>query len=132
MYGDARSAYDSAARATASSRELEAAALYKAARLLEASVRDWTGPSARGRLHEALRHNQKLWTFFQTELSETDHPFPRDLRTNLLSLSLFVDRRTFEVMRSDDPAGVRALIDINRHIADGLSTPVPDTAVPRT
>lgn len=131
MYGDPRNAYEDAARTTSSSRELEANALYKAARLLESSVQDWEAPDHRVRLNEALRHNQKLWTFFQAELSENSNPLPSDLRSSLLSLSLFVDRRTFEVMVNAEPSKIRVLIDINRHIAAGLSTPVTEDAAAR-
>jgi flagellar protein FlaF len=131
MYAEARNAYDTASRTTSSSRELEANALFKAARLLEASVQDWGAPGCGARLDEALRHNQKLWTFFQTELSDPANPLPRDLRSNLLSLSLFVDKRTFEAMIGDSPEKVRILIEINRHIASGLSTTVAEGAAAR-
>jgi flagellar protein FlaF len=114
-------AYDAGAKATASSRELEAAALYKGARLLEACQQGWDAPDRARRLGEALRYNQKLWTLFQTELVRPDHQMPAGLRINLLRLSGFVDRRIFDVMAGPEPRKLSALIDINRNIAAGLS-----------
>jgi len=116
-------AYEAAGKTTASSRQLEAAALFKAARRLEAVRQDWDGPERAGRLKEALRYNQQLWTFFQSELSLPDHEMLTELRVNLLRLSAFVDRRTFEIMAARDPVPdtLQILIDINRNVAAGLS-----------
>jgi flagellar protein FlaF len=121
MYANARSAYDTAARATESSRELESAALFKAARLLDACRQSWDAGDRARRLDEALQHNLRLWTFFQTELANPEHGLPVELRLNLLRISTFIDRRTFEIMADPDPAKLQALIDINRHVASGLA-----------
>jgi len=116
-------AYEAAGKASGSNRELEAAALFKAARKLEAVRRDWDSTDRAENLQEALRHNQHLWTFFQSELSVPDHEMLTPLRVNLLRLSGFVDRRTFEIMsaRQPDPDQLQVLIDINRNIAAGLT-----------
>lgn len=116
-------AYEAAGKAASSNRELEAAALFKAARKLEAVRRAWDSPDRKEKLTEALRYNQRLWTFFQSELSVPDHEMLTELRVNLLRLSGFVDRRTFEIMaaRKPDPDQLQVLIDINRNIAAGLS-----------
>ena len=121
MYHDHRGAYETAAKVSDSSRELESTALFKAARLLEACRRGWDTPDRTTRLFEALRYNQKLWGLFQEELSQPDHEMIPILRANLLQLSLFVDKRTFEVMSAPDPAKLQVLIDINRHLAEGLA-----------
>ncbi len=42
-----------------------------------------------------------------------------------------MDKRTFEIMSDARPDRVRVLIDINRHIASGLSTPVAENAAAR-
>jgi flagellar protein FlaF len=125
MFADAQIAYETTARATRSSRELEAAALFKAARMLDQCAQHWEDPDRPALLELALKYNQRLWTFFQAELSDPENALPVDLRSNLLSLSLFVDRRTFEMLANPDPAQLRALIDIDRHIATGLSTGAP-------
>jgi flagellar protein FlaF len=121
MFSTPKGSYESNQKATESGRDLEAAALFKAARMLETA----RGISDRGmaarELQEALRHNLRLWTLFQAELARPDHGLPVDLRADLLRLSSFVDRRTFELMAKPAPEKVQALIDINRHIALGLS-----------
>lgn len=132
MYVNARSAYESGAKSAPSGRELEAAALFKAARQLEACFTTWEQPGRAARLDEALRYNQRLWTFFQGEWLAEQCELPRDLRANLLRLSAFVDRRTLELLGEPKQDGLRALIEINRQIAAGLSTRVETAvAVPR-
>jgi len=121
MYGSARRAYESGAKSAPSGRELEAAALFKAARQLEACVNTWELPGRAAQLDEALRYNQRLWTFFQGELLADHCALPADLRSNLLRLSSFIDRRTFEMLAHPTREGLRALIEIDRHIAAGLS-----------
>lgn len=123
MFASARRAYESGTKAAPSGRELEAAALFKAARQLESCRQDWQAPDRERRLDEALRYNQRLWTFFQGEWMAEDCPLPANLRTNLLRLSAFVDRRTFEMIATPTSEGLRALIEIDRQIAAGLSTP---------
>jgi flagellar protein FlaF len=85
-------------------RELEAAVLNKAAELLD----------------NALKYNQTLWSVFQAELMDEANPLPVELRRNILSLSTFVDRRTFEVLAYPEPTKLDILIKINRSLADGL------------
>lgn len=121
MFSTPTQAYAEAGKSQASSRLLEADALWKTARLLEECQRDWSAPDHSSRLREALRMNQRLWTFFQVELTREDHELPKDLRRDLLRLSGFVDRRTFDVMAAPRPEKLTALIDINRHVAAGLS-----------
>jgi flagellar biosynthesis activator protein FlaF len=121
MFSNAQQAYDVGRKTSQSSRELEAAALFKAARNLEACRLEWKAPGNDERLGEALRQNMKLWTFFQGELTRPDHEMPVELRHNLLRLSAFVDRRTFELMAHPQPEKLQALIEINRQIASGLA-----------
>jgi flagellar protein FlaF len=128
MFASARRTYESGSKAAPSGRELEAAALYKSARQLESCRRDWDAPDHAQRLEEALRFNQRLWTFFQSEIAADDCALPRELRRNLLQLSVFVDRRTFEVMAEPSAEALQALIEINRNIAAGLSTQAPAAA----
>jgi flagellar protein FlaF len=132
MFASARRTYETGTKAAPSGRELEAAALFKAARQLEACRRDWNAPGRAARLDEALRYNLRLWTFFQAELAREDCPLPVDLRRNLLRLSGFVDRRTFEMMAEPTPEGVGALVEIDRQIATGLSEPATGTDRGRT
>ncbi len=122
MFGSPRNAYDSAAKASVSNRELEAHALFKAAQLLESCRHGWDASDRPARLEEALDYHQRLWTFFQAELSDPAHPLDPELRSRLLSLSLFLDRRVLQVRQQPDPASLEPLIRINREIALGLSS----------
>ncbi|MGE0351739.1 MAG: flagellar biosynthesis regulator FlaF [Gemmatimonadales bacterium] len=121
MFNSAMQAYETGGKATASTRDLEAAALFKAARLLESCRMNLESADWKTRMAQALQYNQRLWTFFQAELAEPEHPLEPRLRADLLQLSSFVDRRTFELMADPDPAGLQVLIEIDRSIAAGLS-----------
>lgn len=120
MFASARRAYDDVSRTAGNNRELEARALFKAARELEACAAAWDEPDRDARLERALRFNQRLWTLFQTELASPEHPMPPELRVNLLRLSAFVDKRTFELMATPSAEGIQALVQLNREIAAGL------------
>ena len=122
MFASARQSYDNATRTSVSGREQEARALSKAARQLEDCIRDWDAPGRSERLDQAIRFNQRLWTLFQTELAHPQHPLPLELRLNVLRLSQFIDKRSFEVLGDPDPSKLKALIDLNRQIAEGLRT----------
>ena len=121
MYRSASQAYETVVKQAASGRELEAAALFKAARLLDACRQNWDAADRRQQLTDALRFNQRLWTLFQTDLARPGHALPSDLRVNLLRISAFMDTRTFEILAEPSPDKLQALIDINRNIALGLS-----------
>lgn len=113
-------AYREIQKNTMSGRELEASVLIKAAHKLKYCRDNWDSPDIKERLDDALKYNQRLWSFFQAELSRPDHPMPKKLREDLLSLSIFIDKRTFEVMASPLPEKLDILININLNIAAGL------------
>jgi len=121
MFHDARQAYEQGKKTTDSSRQLEAGALFKTARMLEDCMRDWDAPDRPDRLRNALRHNQRLWTFFQTEITRPDHGLPVDLRRDLLRVSAFIDRRTMEILAKPSREKLGALVEINRQIGSGLA-----------
>lgn len=102
-------------------RELEAALLIRAALALKECQDEWGTEGHEARLDEALKFNQRLWTVFQTELSSEDNPLPEDVKRNLLNLSWFVDKRTYETLSNPEVGSLNVLIDINRHIAEGLA-----------
>ncbi|MBK9325354.1 MAG: flagellar biosynthesis regulator FlaF [Chromatiaceae bacterium] len=120
-------AYQDVERATLTGRGLEAMVLNKAVAMLQNVLNRWDEPDHEALLEEALRYNQRLWTFFQVELSADDNPLPRALRENLLSLSVFVDNRTFELMTNPAPEKLDILITINKNIAAGLRDQAADT-----
>lgn len=114
-------AYSEVEKISASGRQLEASALFRVARALQQAQDRWGGPGHEARLDEALKLNQRLWTFFQAELAASDNPLPQDLKVNLLQLIQFIDRRTFDVMAFPAAEKLTALISINRNVAAGLS-----------
>ena len=128
MRHDPGNAYEAGAKTAVTNRELEATALFKAARKLEACLSRWGAPGHAALLDEALRYNLRLWTLFQCELANPDHAMVPQLKRDLLRLSAIVDKNTFELMADPQPGKVQALIDIDRNIAMGLSSPPPGGA----
>lgn len=121
MQHSAQQAYETVGKATLSTRELEAAALFKAARLLETCKQNWDSAENPKRLDDALRRNLTLWSVLQAGLTSPDHELPQQLRVDILNLSGFIDRRSFEIMAKPAKEKLQALIDINRHLACGLA-----------
>ena len=113
-------AYKGVHKQTASGREVEATILTQAAVKLKKCQDNWDAEDREKRLDEALKYNQLLWSVFQGELIKEENPLPEKLKSDLLSLSAFVDKRIFEVMAYPDPDKLTAVININRNLAAGL------------
>ncbi len=96
-------AYESASMEAMSGRDLEAAVLTKAAIRLKECRDGWEETGRKTKLDEALRFNQRIWTFFQAELTKEENPLPIALKQNILNLSLFIDKRTFETLAAPSP-----------------------------
>ncbi len=120
MYATQLETYRNMQKATLSGRELEAEVLSKAALKLKFCQNNWEAPNRDEMLDEALKFNQKIWTLFQSELAKPENPLPKKLRENLLNLSMFIDKRIFEIMSFPSPEKLNAIIDINLNIAAGL------------
>ena len=120
MYAAQLETYRNVQKNTLSGRELEAAVLTRAALLLRECQEKWNDPGRDDHLAEALRYNQVLWTFFQGELSKNDNPLPKKIREDILSLSLFIDKRIFDVMAYPAPEKLNVIININLNLAAGL------------
>jgi flagellar protein FlaF len=117
-------AYTSMQNEAVSGRELEASVLTRAGVLLNLVKENWTATDRDEKLMEAIKFNQKVWSFFQSELADPENPLPRNLKEDILNLSIFVDKRLIEVMASPSPEKLSIIIDINFNIAAGLrSTP---------
>ncbi len=122
MYANPLNAYQTTAKKAMSGRELEAHALTSAAMKLKALQTTWD-PENDGRYPElasAVQHNQRLWSIFQAELSTDENPLPAAIREQLLSISLFVDRQSFDLLAQPSLAKIKPLVDINLAIAAGL------------
>ena len=113
-------AYRTVQKITSSDSEIEALVLTRAAQKLAEVQNNWDAPDRDKLLDEALRYNQQIWSIFQGELLKEDNPLPRQLREDILSLSVFIDKRIFEVMNSPDPEKLTVIVNINLNIAAGL------------
>jgi len=94
-------------------RALEAEAFLHAARSLDA-------PTA-GTVIKGLRFTHSLWTLLQADLLDTHNSLPEKLKSDLLSLSVFVDREVIRALTDPAPGRLKTLSDINRNLAAGLS-----------
>lgn len=122
-------AYATVEKISASGRQLEASALFRVARALQQAQDQWDTPTGPSRYEEALKLNQKLWTFLQAEISAPENPLPADLKLNLCRLIEFIDRRTFDAMAFPAVDKLTVLVSINRNIAAGLSATARGVAV---
>jgi flagellar protein FlaF len=113
-------AYRTVQKITSSDSEIEALVLTRAAQKLAEVQNNWDAHDRDERLDEALRYNQQIWSIFQGELLKEDNPLPRQLRQDILSLSVFIDKRIFEVMNSPVREKLTVIVNINLNIAAGL------------
>ncbi len=125
MHSSELDTYRSVQKATMTDRALEAYVLTQAALRLKECQDNWDAGNTE-KLDEALRFNQLIWSIFQGELVCPDNPLPRHLRQDLLSLSLFTDKRTFEIMAYPSPEKLTSIININLNIAAGLRSSIQD------
>ena len=121
MYNNVARAYQNTERSVMSGRETEARVLMKAALKLKVCQDNWESENRDDVLEEALIFNQQIWSIFQSELMREDHPMPKELRMDLLSLGALVDKRIYESMAYPSPEKLDTIININRNIASGLN-----------
>lgn len=67
----------------------------------------------------ALHRNRRIWTCFATDCADESNQLPDTLRAGIISLSIFVDRETSEVMRGR--GDIDSLVEINKMIMQGLA-----------
>ncbi len=73
--------------------------------------------------HDALVRNQRLWGSLMFDCMEPENPLPDALKASIISLAIFIDDYTGEVLvgrKAVDP-----LIDINRNVINGLKGMAP-------
>jgi flagellar biosynthesis activator protein FlaF len=68
---------------------------------------------------EALDWNRRMWLTLQGDLADTRNQLPHQLKANLISLAIFVNKHTRKVM--EGKASIDALIDVNRNVMEGLA-----------
>ena len=84
--------------------------------LMDAAQKDESDLSGRMR---ALHWNRRLWTTLAADCASPENRLPMELRANIISLSIWVDKHTSQVMQRKQ--AIQPLIDINRIIMQGLS-----------
>lgn len=112
--------YQSVDKESMTGRDTEARVLTQGALKLLDCQKNWDAPNRNALLDEALRYNQRIWTFFQVEVSKEENPLPRNIKQNIFHLSRFVDQRIFDTMAFPESAKLDILIKINQNIAAGL------------
>jgi len=106
--------YRTTVRETADSRQIEHRLLAEATSALEAHA---DGADRVGLIH-AVHRNRQLWGAFLGDLSGEQNTLPDSLRAGLISLALWVQQHSGEVMAKRET--VEPLIEINRMVMDGL------------
>jgi flagellar biosynthesis activator protein FlaF len=119
MSKDKVAAYAQQQKRNLTPREVEAMAFTKAALLLEDAKKTANNVEA---YSKALRFNHLLWTIIQADLTEPDNNLPPEIKANVMSLSIFVDKQTTKALRTANGADLDVLININRNLAAGLRT----------
>lgn len=72
-----------------------------------------------GALMPALHRNRELWSTFSAMCGTSGNELPAGLRASIISLALWVDHFTSDVIAGRE--SIDDLIAINRDIIDGLS-----------
>lgn len=107
-------AYSSVQNATENPRGTEYRLFAQVTRALMA-----IGPDVDTDAHAALYWNRNLWTSLQKDLADQNNALPDNLKAGLISLAIWVDKHTSDVIKGE--AEVAPLIDINRSIMEGLA-----------
>ena len=109
-------AYQQAAARAESPRDIEYRLFGQVTRaLMTASEADVSDIGAR---MDALDWNRRLWGVLAADCGSQGNQLPVQLRANIISLSLFVNRHTSAIMRNEAEFG--PLIDINKMMMQGL------------
>src|SRR5258708_38704213 len=112
------SAYRRRQEAAESPRELERRAFSVVIGKLEDAKKKGGRP-----LIEACYLNHQLWTTLQVDLALPENALPAELKARLISLAIWVQRYTMQVMQGT--ASADPLISVNRNILEGLSVSPP-------
>lgn len=76
-----------------------------------------------GGLQGPLSENIRLWAALKADLSRDENALAPELRARLISLALFVERHTTQVLRGE--AKIGSLVMVNRALIDGLTGIAP-------
>ena len=106
-----------------SPREVEAMAFTKAALMLEEAKNNTDDYD---NYASALKFNQLLWTIIQADIVDKKNQLPPQLKANILSLSIFVDKQTVKALADTKTRHIDSLVSINKNLAEGLMAKVED------
>jgi flagellar protein FlaF len=67
---------------------------------------------------DALDWNRRMWSVLAADCASPNNQLPTQLRANIISLSLWVNRHTSAIMRNEGEFS--ALIDVNKLMMQGL------------
>ena len=126
MSQDKLEAYAQTQKSSMPPREIEAMAFTKAALMLEeakTTLDDYDAYSS------ALKFNQLLWTIIQADVVDKENNLPPQIKANILSLSIFVDRQTIKALANTKEDHLEVLININKNLAEGLMARPDDPQV---
>lgn len=70
-------------------------------------------------LMPALHRNREVWSTFSSLCGAPGNKLPDELRASIISIALWVERHTSEVVTGRD--SIDDLIEVNRAIIDGLA-----------
>ena len=70
-------------------------------------------------LMPALHRNRRAWSTFATLCMDDNNQLSVELRAGIISIALWVERQTSEVVRGREP--IEDLIGVNRTFIEGLS-----------
>jgi flagellar biosynthesis activator protein FlaF len=113
-------AYEKIRKQTISGREIEASVLERGAVRLRRCQENWKNVKFDKDLDEALRFNQRVWDVFYSDWQSPNNTLPREIKQDLLSLSVFVRRKTLDIMAYPEMRKLDILIQINENLARGL------------
>lgn len=108
-------AYSQARRVTESPRDTEYRLFAEVTREL---MRIKDKPRHEPGVMDALHRNRRLWSTLMSDCARDGNSLPEATRASIISLAIWVDRYTSQVMRAGE--SVDALIDVNRTIMEGL------------
>jgi flagellar protein FlaF len=112
------SAYKQTIRETEDGRQIERRVFSQVTRDLE-TLPDTAFFGTDEKAKEILARNQKLWSVLMFDVMDKENGLPEAVKAGVISLALFVDKHTPEVLAGRKP--VAPLIEINRNILAGLA-----------
>ena len=109
-------AYQQAAQRAESPRDIEYRLFGQVTRaLMDAAEVESSQIGAR---MDALDWNRRLWSVLSADCANPANQLPAQLRANIISLSMWVNRHTSAIMRNEAEFG--PLIDVNKMMMQGL------------